>query len=63
MERTRELSDDIPADAVLPDLGPQGLGSLLAVVGRDYLDAVRGAPAADVTEVLERLTALRRILP
>jgi hypothetical protein len=61
--RTRELVDDMPPDAVLPDLGPQGLGSMLAVVGRDYLHAVGRAPGTDVTPVLECLTGLRRSLP
>lgn len=64
--RTRELTDDIPPDATLPDLGPQGLGALLTVVGRDFLAAARGS-RGDVDEglqqVLEALIELRRALP
>ncbi len=61
--RTRELGHDVPTDAVLPRLGPQALGSMLAVLGRDYAQAASRVPGTDVTEVLEILTALRRGLP
>lgn len=61
--RTRELTRDIPPDASLPSLGPQALGSMLAVIGQDYVVAASGVPDADVTPVLECLIALRRLLP
>lgn len=63
VDQTRALSDEIPADAVLPDLGPQGLGAMLAVLGNDYLDAVRRVPHADVSVVTAALVSLRRALP
>ena len=63
VDETRALTDDIPADAVLPDLGPQGLGAMLAVLGTDYVDAVRKVPGADVSVVTATLVELRRALP
>ena len=63
VDRTRPLCDDIPVDARVPALGAQGLGSMLAVVGRDYLTAVRSAPDADIAPVVDALVTLRRALP
>jgi hypothetical protein len=61
--RTRELTTDIPSDAVVPDLGPQGLGSMMAVLGRDYIDAAKATRTADLGPVLAALVELRRALP
>jgi hypothetical protein len=61
--RTRELTADIPADAVVPDLGPQGLGSMIAVLGREYIEAARATRTADLGPVLAALVELRRALP
>lgn len=63
VEQTRLLTDEIPADAALPRLGPQGLGAMLAVLGTDYLDAARRAPHADASVVTAALVDLRRALP
>jgi len=63
LERTREIDSEVPADAVLPRLEPHGLGSLLAVIGRDYLKAAKAAPLSDVRPVTDRLIELRRSLP
>ena len=61
--RTRELTDEIPPDAVPPKLEPQGLGSMVAVLGDDYLDAARASGTADLGPVLDALVELRRALP
>jgi hypothetical protein len=63
VEQTRLLTDDIPPDATLPDLGPQGLGSMLAVLGGDYLAAARASSEPDLGPVLDALVELRRALP
>jgi hypothetical protein len=63
VEQTRALTDDIPDDAAVPDLGPQGLGAMLAVLGADYLAAAGRVPDADVSTVTAALVALRRALP
>lgn len=59
----RRLGAVIPPDAVLPRVGPHGLGAMLAVVGHDFLETAKAAPGADVQPVLDRLVALRRSLP
>ena len=59
--RTRALDPEVPLGARVPDLGPQGLGAMLAVLGRDYLAVVDSDPAA--RDVLAALVALRRALP
>ena len=59
----RRLGADIPHGSTLPQLGPHGVGALLAVVGRDYLQTAKAAPGADIRPVLDRLVALRRSLP
>lgn len=63
LARTRVLDSGVPADAELPRLGPHGLGSLIAVLGRDFLDAAKAAPLSDVRAVTDRLIELRRSLP
>jgi hypothetical protein len=63
VEQTRLLTDDIPADADLPELGPQGLGAMVAVLGNDYLAAARRSPQADVSAATAALVDLRRALP
>lgn len=61
--RTRALGAPIPDDAALPTLGPSGLGAMIAVLGRDYLDAARASSEPDLDPVLDALVALRRALP
>lgn len=51
----------MPAEATLPTLEPQGFGSMLAVLGRDCLDAA-GADT-DLAPLLATLVSLRRALP
>ena len=63
LDRTRDLTDEIPAGASLPRLAPAGLGALIAVLGRDYRDAVQAAPGTDVSAAVDRLVGLRRSLP
>lgn len=63
VEQTRRLTDDIPAHATVPTLQPHGLGAMLAVLGRDYLEAAGAPPGADVSIVTEALGDLRRALP
>lgn len=63
LELTRSLTDQIPVDATLPRLEAHGLGSLTAVVGRDYEEAVKAAPQSVVRPVVDRLIELRRSLP
>lgn len=63
VEQTRLITDEIPAEADLPDLGPQGLGAMLAVLGVDYLVAARRVPDADNSAVTGALVDLRRGLP
>ena len=63
VEWPRHLTDDIPADAEVPRLEPQGVGALIAVVGRDYREAAKAAPESDVSQVVAWLVELRRSLP
>ena len=63
VEQTRLITDEIPADAVVPELGPHGLGSMLAVLGADYLAAARTSADPDTDGVLDVLVRLRRSLP
>lgn len=60
-EQTRLIDPDMP-DERLPDLAPQGLGALIAVLGSDWLDAAR-ASGSDPQAVLDALVTLRRALP
>lgn len=63
LEQTRALTDEIPAEATLPDLEAHGLGALVNVLGRDYENAAKAAPRADIGPVVDRLVELRRSLP
>ncbi len=63
LAQTRLLTDDIPADARIPMLGPQGIGAMIAVLGRDYLNAAHASEASDPSPVLDALVTLRRALP
>jgi hypothetical protein len=63
VEETRVLTREIPDDATVPDLGPQGQGAMLAVLGADYVAAARRSPDADVSIVTDALVELRRALP
>jgi hypothetical protein len=60
---TRRLGGDVPTEAPLPDLAPHALGSLIAVLGRDLLDAARESSQPDLEPALDTLVALRRSLP
>lgn len=51
----------IPADAVPPALGPQGFGSMIAVLGGDCLDAA--GTGTDLEPMHAALVTLRRALP
>jgi hypothetical protein len=61
--QTRLLTAEVPDDAVIPQLGPQGLGALVAVLGSDWLDAARASNEPEVEPVLDALITLRRALP
>lgn len=62
LEHTRRLDPAIPG-ATLPDLAPQGLAAMIAVLGRDWLAVAGRASEDDVDTVLAELVALRRALP
>lgn len=61
LDRTRVLDPRVPEAAALPDLQPQGLGAMIAVLGRDYLAVCEGDPEPGVA--LDALVTLRRTLP
>ena len=63
LAQCRRLDPDIPAAAAIPELGPAGLGPLIAVLGRDWLTAARSHQDPDAAPVLETLVTLRRSLP
>ena len=63
LEQTRHLDPEVPKGASLPELGPQGLGAMIAVLGQDWLDAARASSGPDVDPVLDALVTLRRALP
>ena len=63
LQQTRRISGSVPPAVELPRLAPQGLGAMLAVTGRDYLDAARASSDPDVSPVLDALVSLRRALP
>lgn len=63
LARTRALAETIPRGATLPHLDAQGLGSLIAVIGQDYINAAKAAPQSDVRPVVDSLVELRRSLP
>jgi hypothetical protein len=62
VDGTRVLTDELPSDAVVPIVGVSALGSQLAVVGADFVQAAR-TTGADVGPVLDALIDLRRSLP
>lgn len=57
----RSMGVPVPHDAELPDLRPQAYGDLIAVLGRDCLDAPDAA--AHLPAVHDALVTLRRALP
>ncbi len=57
LRRQTRLVDPAMPDEPLPDLAPQGLGALIAVLGADWLRAARAAEA-DSAPMLEALTTL-----
>jgi len=59
----RRLGVPIPTDAQVPDLGPSGLAALIAVLGRDCLDAVPQGDAHGLQDMHAALVELRRTLP
>lgn len=61
VQASRALGVPIPDDARVPEVGPTALGAMIAVLGRDALEAAR-APS-DLSALLDALTALRRSLP
>jgi hypothetical protein len=63
LNQTRRLDPAVPADAGLPNLAPQGLGAMVAVLGGDWLDAARASSEPDIDPVLDALVTLRRALP
>ncbi len=63
LEQLRRLDPAVPPDATLPDLGPQGLGAMIAVLGQDWQDAARASSDPDTGTVLDALVELRRALP
>jgi hypothetical protein len=60
---TRRLGGGVPSEATIPELAPQGLGALVAVLGRDLLDAAHESSRPDLESALEALVTLRRSLP
>lgn len=63
LAQCRLLEPQVPADASLPALAPQGFGPLIAVLGTDWLAVARTAARPDTDRVLEVLVRLRRSLP
>lgn len=59
----REVDRDVPSDAAVPQLGPQGLGALIAVLGGDWLAGARATGDPDPEPVTAILVSLRRSLP
>ena len=59
----RRLGVPIPDDALIPPLQPHGLAAMIAVLGRDCLDAARASRSADLCPVRDALVSLRRSLP
>lgn len=62
----RLLGVPIPADAALPELRPQAYGDLIAVLGRDCLEAMDPTEASareGLESALAALVTLRRALP
>lgn len=63
VDETRLLGSGAPPEATLPELGPSGLGAMIAVLGNDWLTAARMADRADPSAVEAALVSLRRALP
>ena len=63
LESLRAVDPAVPVDVVLPDLGPTGQSALLAVLGGDWLDAVRARGDVDPEAVHSALIDLRHALP
>jgi hypothetical protein len=63
LDHCRLIDPQVPDDAMLPSLAPQGLGPLIAVLGTDWLAAARTSTAPDSDGVLDVLVRLRRALP
>lgn len=59
----RRLGVPVPDDAALVPVQPQGLAALIAVLGRDCLEAARASRDADLGPVRDALVSLRRALP
>ncbi len=60
----RSMGVPIPDNALLPDLRPQAYGDLIAVLGRDCLEAHdTDGTTAGLTSAHHALVALRRALP
>jgi len=57
----RQWGVPVPADAVPPAVGPQGFGSMIAVLGGDCLDAADAG--TDFEPMHTALVTLRRALP
>lgn len=60
-QQTRLIDPDMP-DEPLPELAPQGLGALIAVLGGDWLAAARASRTPDPTDVRNVLLTLRRAI-
>lgn len=58
---TRRIDPDVP-DEPLPDLAPQGLGAMIAVLGGDWLATARASRSPDPTDVRNVLLTLRRAI-
>jgi len=63
LDQCRRLDPQVPADATLPALAPQGSGPMIAVLGTDWLAAARTSSDPDADAVLDILVRLRRALP
>ena len=63
LDHCRQIDPQVPADAILPSLAPQGLGPVIAVLGMDWLAAARTSVGPDSDGVLDVLVRLRRALP
>jgi hypothetical protein len=63
LDQTRLIDASIPEDVRLPRVGVSASAAQLAVIGEDYLAAVRRSPQTDTSPVLDELVRLRRSLP
>jgi len=63
LAQCRTIDPQVPANASLPTLAPQGFGPLIAVLGSDWLAAARTAADPDSDALLDILVRLRRSLP